>query len=187
MVSSPESNVRQQYFAIQEIGKRGKPESVELLIPILDSSDLLLQRNAIIALGMIKNSGTPELAEKMAQIIRDPQSQMFASVSTETLGSFGAVSHEQILSLLSESKNTNLIMKGIQASNFLPEPNPEISAKLFELVDSNDEALQESVISALGKSKVQAAVPKLVELLAHKKEDIANSISVMLILLDPIL
>jgi hypothetical protein len=175
MVSSPESNLRQQYYAIQEIGKRGKSESVELLIPILDSSDLLLQRNAIIALGMIKNSGTPELAEKMAQIIRDPKSQMFASVSSETLGSFGAVSHEQILSLLSESKNTNFIMKGIQASNFLPEPNPEISAKLFELVDSNDEALQESVISALGKSKVQAAVPKLVELLAHKKENISNS------------
>ena len=180
MLLSPESNVRQQYYAIEEIGKRGKPESAELLIPILDSSDLLLKRNAIIALGTLKNGGTPELAEKIAQIIRDPKSQMLASVSSETLGKFGAVSNEQILSLLSDSKKPDCIAKGIRASTFLPEPSPEISAKLLELVDTNDQALQESVIIALGKSKVQAAVPKLIELLAHKQENISNSAVVAL-------
>jgi len=174
ILNSPENNVRLTYFAIQEIGKRGKPESAELLIPILDSSDLLLKRNAIIALGTMKNGGTPELAQKMAQIIRDPKSQMLASVSSQTLGSFGAVSNEQILSLLAESKKPEFISKGIQAACALPECSPEISAKFLELVDNKDQALQESAITALGKCKVQAAVPKLIELLAHKQELISN-------------
>jgi len=174
ILNSPENNVRLTYFAIQEIGKRGKPESAELLIPILDSSDLLLKRNAIIALGTMKNGGTPELAQKMAQIIRDPKSQMLASVSSQTLGSFGAVSNEQILSLLAESKKPEFIAKGIQAACALPECSPEISAKFLELVDNKDQALQESAITALGKCKVQAAVPKLIELLAHKQELISN-------------
>lgn len=174
MLSSPETNVSLQYFAIQEIGKRGKPESVELLIPILDSSDILLKKNAIIAIGMLKNGGTPELAAKMAQIIRDPKSQMLASVSSETLGSFGAVSNEQILSLLAESKKPACIAQGTRAACSLPESSPEIFAKLLELLDNKDQAVQESAITALGKSKAQAAVPKLIELLAHKQELISN-------------
>jgi hypothetical protein len=174
ILNSPEKNLRLQYYAIQEIGKRGKPESVELLIPILDSSDILLKRNAIIALGTMKNSGTPELAEQMAQIIRDRKSQMLASISSETLGSFGAVSNEQILSLLVETKRTDWIANGIRAACSMPECSPEISAKLLELVDNKDQAVQESAIMALGKCKVQAAVPKLIELLSNKQELISN-------------
>jgi HEAT repeat protein len=169
-LTTPGENLRVQYFAIEEMGNRGKPESVSILFPFLDSPDLLLRRNAIIALGKLKNGGTPELAESLAKITRDPKSQMLASVACETLGSFGTVSHEQILSLLAESKKPERVAQGIRAALFLPESSPEISAKLIELLDSPNQTLQEAAITALGKLKVQAAVPKLIELLSHKQE-----------------
>jgi bilin biosynthesis protein len=140
----------------------------------LDSPNLLLKKNAIIALGKLPQAGTPDLADRMNQIIRDPNFPMLAPFASESLGRFGATSRDQILRLIAESKKPDLISYGIDAAQSLPAEDPEISTNIIEVIDLDNQALREKAVAALGDHKVQVAVPKLITLLSGKDENLAN-------------
>ena len=169
-----DGKLNEQYFALEELAKRGKPESALIVAPFLDSPELIIRKKAVITLGKLKNSGTPELAEAMVKIIRDPKSGVLAPAAADTLGSFGAVSQEQILSLLAEPKRNDLVCRGIRAIRSQQEPSPEVTARLIELLDSANQTVQENAITVVSDKKVQAAVPKLIELLSNKNDLISN-------------
>jgi HEAT repeat protein len=173
-LGASQGNLRLQYFALEELAKRGNPGSALIVAPFLDSPELIIRKKAVITLGKLKNSGTPELAEAMVKIIRDPKSAVLAPAAADTLGSFGAVSQDLILSLLAEPKRNDLVSRGIRAVRSLQEVSPEIAARLVDLLDAPDQSLQENAIAIVGDKKVQAAVPKLIDLLANKQEVISN-------------
>jgi len=140
----------------------------------LDSPHLLLKKNAIITLGKLPSAGTPDLADRMNQIIRDQNFPMLAPFASESLGRFGATSRDQIITLLAESKKPDLISYGIDAVQSLPVADPEISTKIIEIIDLDHRALREKAVTALGDHRVQGAVPKLIALLSDKEENLAN-------------
>jgi bilin biosynthesis protein len=156
------------------LGERGAPTAAEVIARFLDSPNLLLKKNAIIALGKLPQAGTPDLADRMNQIIRDPNFPMLAPFASESLGRFGATSRDQILRLIAESKKPDLISYGIDAAQSLPAEDPEISTNIIEVIDLDNQALREKAVAALGDHKVQVAVPKLITLLSGKDENLAN-------------
>ena len=174
ILNDPQANLRLQYYAISTFGERGGSAAAEVIARFLDSPNLLLKKNAIIALGKLPQAGTPDLADRMNQIIRDPNFPMLAPFASESLGRFGATSRDQILRLIAESKKPDLISYGIDAAQSLPNADPEISAKIIEIIDLDNKALREKAVAALGDHKVQVAVPKLITLLSGKDENLAN-------------
>jgi len=174
ILSDPQENLRLQYHAISALGERGTPASAQALARFLDSPNLLLRRSAIIALGKLPGAGTPDLAAAMDRILRDPNSQMLAPAASKTLGRFGAVSQGQIAALLGEAKKPELVSHGVQAARSLPEADPVISAKLMELLATDNVALRETAIAALGELKVREAVPQLIALLSDKQENVSR-------------
>jgi HEAT repeat protein len=174
ILNDPQANLRLQYYAISTFGERGGSAAAEVIARFLDSPNLLLKKNAIIALGKLPQAGTPDLADRMNQIIRDPNFLMLAPFASESLGRFGATSRDQILRLIAESKKPDLISYGIDAAQSLPNADPEISTKLIEIIDLDNKALREKAVAALGDHKVQVAVPKLITLLSGKDENLAN-------------
>ncbi len=162
-------NLRVQYYAIERLIELGDPRSVELLVPLLDSPVPFIQKKALIALAKLKGAGSPELAEKIAMIIRDPKAKTLARFAAITLGNLGPAAHPEILALLQDGKKPDLVGFGLRAAKSLPESSPEISAAVLEIFQTSPP--QEDLIQVIGALKIREAVPKLIELLDFKKRD----------------
>jgi len=162
-------NLRVQYYAIERLSELGDPRSVELLVSLLDSQVPFIQKKALIALAKVKGAGSPNLAAKIAEIIRDPKAKTLARFAADTLGNLGPAAHPQILALLQEAKKPGLVGYGLSAAASLPESSPEISAAVMEIFQASPP--REDLIKVIGALKIKEAVPKLIELLDFKKRE----------------
>lgn len=160
-----------KYYAADALGASGEQRALPLLTGLLDDSNIAVQKQAIVALGKL-HAASPELAQRMMDIVRDPKMVMLAPFAADTLGTTGSAAIQDILELLGDAKE-QMQYYAVRATNNLPTIDPAILQQVLSLLDSPSLRLRETIILTLGKRKVTDAVPRLMAALEDKNEDVS--------------
>jgi len=165
------SDLQERYYAVEALGASSDPKAIPLLIGLLDDPNLLVRKNAILALGKMRAT-QPEIAVRLVGILNDPNLGMLAPFAADTLGAAGGEAVPSILELL-RHKQVQRQQYGLLAVMALPALPPEVLEALLESLRSKDLSIREAAILALGRQKATAAVPQVIEALADPDENVS--------------
>ena len=165
------SDLQERYYAVEALGTASDPKAIPLLVGLLDDPNVLVRKNAILAIGKL-HANQPEIAQRLSGFLNDPKMGMLAPFAAGTLGSIGSAAVPSILELL-HHKQIQKQQYGLRAVMALPVLPPEVLEALQGLLRSGDATIREAAVLALGHQKVTPAVPQLIEALSDPNENVS--------------
>lgn len=159
-----------RYAAAKRLAQEKDAHALEVTAALLDDSSLIVRRAALDAIRAQGKVASPAVIEKLVGLLKskDPEAKVLRQSASEALAAQGAEALPAARALL-ESGSNDLRLYAVRCLAQIGIPDPASAKILLELFRKPELAKQqdmrESVIFALGRMKVNDALPGLLAIL----------------------
>jgi len=166
LVHDPDARTR--YFTASSLAKEESPKAYQALIDLLDDADVVVRKNALVALAQTpapKDASVDNLSARLVTMIRNQP--VLAPFAADALGELGAVAPAVDLF---HGNNLSQQMDGMRALSKLSGPDPKAVEALTLLTKSAQDVVREHAAAVLGQIRATQAVPLLISMLNDEDE-----------------